>query len=324
MDPLHPPIYASINTTLTPIFVPNRKVSMESYYNMVGPGISAAFLYNPLDPTLGLSSTTPTALLQYSRTAGASLSALCSGASSSAEYMGVESWWSRPQTCTTCPEDVYYDLGPAVATGNLKRFGISGHMVWRPRHPDDVLWHAADREDAKVVDAVPAPFLESQPPMPIPPDIRVMMRTIATMARMKRWWWKLRVDDLATPRLYLPYKDMDSASTEVYRMCISMTAHLHPRLCPGPKISVFIASPIKLHDIPQWGASKASIVCQEGVKGRQWGRQRGGRGRQGGRQGGVRGRQYNFEMASIQCRDSVNVTRGGNWDIGAGNGPMYY
>lgn len=27
--------------------------------------------------------------------------------------------------------------------------------------------------------------------VPIPPDIRVMMRTIATMARMKRWWWKV-------------------------------------------------------------------------------------------------------------------------------------
>ncbi|KAJ7920393.1 hypothetical protein B0H13DRAFT_2268230 [Mycena leptocephala] len=72
------------------------------------------------------------------------------------------------------------------------------------------------------------------------------------------------------------------------------------------------------------GRQRASIVCQEGVKGRQWGRQRGGRGRQGGRQGGVRGRQYNFEMASIQWRDSVNVTRGGNWDISASNSPVYY
>ncbi|KAJ7922665.1 hypothetical protein B0H13DRAFT_2317155 [Mycena leptocephala] len=210
MDPLHPPIYASINTTLTPIFVPNPQsvLAIESYYNMVGPGISAAFLYNPLDPNSGIVVDDRGRLAPVLENRWREFERAVFGAQAALQNTwGVESWWSRPQN-TTCPEDVYYDLGPAVATGNLMRFGISGHMVWRPRHPDDVLWHAADREDAKVVDAVPAPFLEveriirnltnellpwdwSQPPMPIPPDIRVMMRTIATMARMKRWWWKV-------------------------------------------------------------------------------------------------------------------------------------
>ncbi|KAJ6564380.1 hypothetical protein B0H19DRAFT_1258832 [Mycena capillaripes] len=212
MDLLYPPA-PSINTTLTPIFVPNPRhiLAIESYFGLMGPGISVAFLYNPLDPNSGIAIDERGRLVpvlegrwrEFERAVAEAQVAL-------QNTWGVESCWSRPQNMT-CPTDVFYDLGaPAATSENLTRFGLSGHMVYRYRQPDDVQWYARAEDDLliKVVDFVPAPFLEVEriirnltnellptlpwdwPDMPIPADVRAMLRSIATMARMKRWWGK--------------------------------------------------------------------------------------------------------------------------------------
>lgn len=100
MDPLHPPIYASINTTLTPIFVPNPQsvLAIESYYNMVGPGISAAFLYNPLDPNSGIVVDDRGRLAPVLENRWREFERAVFGAQAALQNTwGVESWWSRPQ-----------------------------------------------------------------------------------------------------------------------------------------------------------------------------------------------------------------------------------
>ncbi|KAF7369322.1 hypothetical protein MVEN_00260500 [Mycena venus] len=215
MDPLLPPIYHSINTSLTPIFVPDTHsvLAIESYFGLGGPGFTAAFLYNPLDPNSGIAVDERGRLVPVLEARWREFEHAVAGAQGALmNTWGVGSWWSRPQN-TTCPEDVFYDIGPAAATDKLTRFGISGHTV-APRwgQPDDVQWYKpvddpADVPVIKVVDAVPPPFLEveriirdlreellpwdySQPITPIPVDVQAMLRAIATMARIKRWWWK--------------------------------------------------------------------------------------------------------------------------------------
>jgi len=215
-DPLHPPVYPSINTTLTPIFVPDPRsvLVIESYSGLGGTGISAAFLYNPLDPNFGIAVDDRGRLAPVLEARWHEFERAVAGAQDALRRTwGVESWWSRPQN-TTCPTDVFYDLGPAAATetDTLVRFGLSGHTVsQRYGSPDNVQWYIPPDDDdtfkVVTVDDVPPPFVEveriirnlaeellpwdwTQPEMPLPPDVRAMLRAIATMARMKRWWGK--------------------------------------------------------------------------------------------------------------------------------------
>ncbi|KAJ7041627.1 hypothetical protein C8F04DRAFT_146436 [Mycena alexandri] len=197
--PLTPP-HIALNITHTPVFVPtpHNVLAIESYFGLGGPGLAVAFLYNPLDPKTGIAISEEGHLapvleerwLEFERAVGAAHMVL-------QETWGVGSWWSRPQN-TTCPTDVYYDLGPG---DSLVRFTLSEHTVsistrWSEYEPDDVQWYDSDRA-IKVVDVVPGQFVEvehiirtladellpwdySEPP--IPPDIRAMVRAIAVMA----------------------------------------------------------------------------------------------------------------------------------------------
>ncbi|KAF8151854.1 hypothetical protein K438DRAFT_1988147 [Mycena galopus ATCC 62051] len=207
MDPLHPPVYRVINTTLTPVFVPTPQsaLAIESYFGMTGPGFTAAFLYNPLDPKSGIIINDQGWLAPVLEARWQEFERAVEGAQLALQNTwGVESWWSRPQN-TTCPTDMFYDLGPPAVTESLVRFGLSGHIVssrWGGG-PDDVQWHTP-AHIVKVVDFVPPPFVEVeriirnlteellpwdwfQPALPVPADLHAMLRAIATMARIKRW-----------------------------------------------------------------------------------------------------------------------------------------
>ncbi|KAJ6481427.1 hypothetical protein C8R47DRAFT_1134405 [Mycena vitilis] len=213
MDPINPPIYPTINTTLTPVFVPNAQsvLAIESYFGMMGPGISAAFLYNPLNPKSGIAIDERGHFAPVLEERWREFERAVAGAQLALrDTWGLESFWSRPQN-TTCPEDGYYDMGPASSTGGLVRFGISGHTVPSRRGgPDDVQWYRRDDLDLviKVVDTVPEPFQEVeriirdlrtellpwdwfQPDMPVSDDVRAMLRAIAALARIKSWWRKV-------------------------------------------------------------------------------------------------------------------------------------
>ncbi|KAJ7677707.1 hypothetical protein DFH06DRAFT_1166976 [Mycena polygramma] len=213
MDPVNPPTYPTINTTLTPVFVPNAQsvLAIESYFGMMGPGISAAFLYNPLNPKSGIAIDERGRLAPVLEERWREFERAVVGAQLALrDTWGLESFWSRPQN-TTCPEDGYYDLGPAFPTGSLMRFGISVHTASvRWGGLDDVQWYRRDDLDLviKVVDTVPEPFQEveriirglrtellpwdwSQPDMPVPNDVRAMLRAIAALARIKSWWRKV-------------------------------------------------------------------------------------------------------------------------------------
>ncbi|KAJ7256110.1 hypothetical protein C8J57DRAFT_1345149 [Mycena rebaudengoi] len=78
--------------------------------------------------------------------------------------LGWGGWWSRPQN-TTCPTDLFYDLGPAESIEQLETMQLTGHTVSaRYRQPADVTWLREDAisydEDLKVMERVPAAFVK--------------------------------------------------------------------------------------------------------------------------------------------------------------------
>ncbi|KAJ7182991.1 hypothetical protein C8R43DRAFT_941076 [Mycena crocata] len=159
--PLTPPhLPFPINTTATPIFVPTpaHVLAIESYFGLGGPGLNAAFLYNPLNPNSGVAIAERGRLAPVLEARWREFENAIVGAQAAMRdprWGGGE--WSRPQNWT-CPTSVYYDLGPGP--GALERFGLSGHMVdVRYGQPDDVQWYTPAGKII-TVDIVPEPFLE--------------------------------------------------------------------------------------------------------------------------------------------------------------------
>ncbi|KAJ7149112.1 hypothetical protein C8R46DRAFT_529806 [Mycena filopes] len=215
--PLTPP-HLPISTTLTlttPVFVPTPQsvLAIQSYFGLGGPGLAVAFLYNPLNSKGGIAVDEQGRLAPVLEARWREFERAVRGAQEAMRGVwGVGSYWSRPQN-TTCPTDVYYDLGPGDSNSlGLERFTLSGHTVsvssyWNDYDPDDVKWYNPALEyQIKVVDVVPAPFVEveriiktltdellpwddffdwSEAP-PMPPDVRAMVRAVAVMAQIRR------------------------------------------------------------------------------------------------------------------------------------------
>ncbi|KAJ7176957.1 hypothetical protein C8R46DRAFT_1213527 [Mycena filopes] len=216
LTPPHLPINTNTTLTGTPVFVPTPQsvLAIQSYFGLGGPGLAVAFLYNPLEPRAGIAVDEQGRLAPVLEARWREFERAVAGAQEAMRgAWGVGSYWSRPQN-TTCPTDVYYDLGPGNDSDSLglERFTLSGHTVsvssyWNGYDPDDVKWYNPALEyQIKVVDEVPAPFVEveriirsladellpwddfsdwSEAP-PMPPDVRAMVRAVAVMAQIRR------------------------------------------------------------------------------------------------------------------------------------------
>ncbi|KAJ7131350.1 hypothetical protein C8R44DRAFT_978227 [Mycena epipterygia] len=202
------PLVFSINTNLTPIFVPTplHILVIESYFGLGGPGLASAFLYNPTNPNVGIAVNDMGRLAPVLEARWRDFERAVAGAQTEAQHpqRGGGSW-SRPQN-TTCPTDMFYDLGPADSDTTLVRFRLGGHTVSaRYGYPDDVQWYTPT-EEIKTVDAVPEPYLKveriirgladelfapwdwSQPHPPVPDELRPILRAIHRMARIRHRW----------------------------------------------------------------------------------------------------------------------------------------
>ncbi|KAJ7689334.1 hypothetical protein B0H17DRAFT_1331848 [Mycena rosella] len=208
------PVPHPFDTALTPIFVPTSAhiLAIESYYGMLGPGISGAFLYNPTNPKSGIAIDRQGRLAPVLEVRWREFERAVAGAQAQMAHPHEGGgWWSRPQN-TTCPEDVTYDLGPANG-GALTRFHLTGHTVSaRYGSPDDVQWYTPTGE-THTRDIVPFPFVEVERiisalredlfppetpfnwertyvPVPIIDELRPMLRAIVRMVgiqRANRW-----------------------------------------------------------------------------------------------------------------------------------------
>ncbi|KAJ7488906.1 hypothetical protein FB451DRAFT_1223239 [Mycena latifolia] len=207
-----PPLPHPIDPALTPIFVPTAShiLAVESYYGMLGPGISAAFLYNPTDPNSGIAIDDQGRLVPVLEARWREFERAVAGAQAQTQDPHAGGgWWSRPQN-TTCPVDVTYDLGPAASdSAALTRYHLTGHTVSvRHGYPDDVQWYTP-AGDVITRDIVPQPFVEVEriirtlkeelfppeppfdwkkpfAPTPIANELRPMLRAIVHMVGIQR------------------------------------------------------------------------------------------------------------------------------------------
>ncbi|KAJ6617161.1 hypothetical protein B0H10DRAFT_1948543 [Mycena sp. CBHHK59/15] len=144
----------TLNTTLTPIFVPTPR-DVLAIGRRSTPGSVP-----PVAPWHGSHGRPRTqAACPSWRSGGMSSSAVMVAQASS-----MKGGWSQPQNWT-CPTDVFYDLGPTDAASDLHTFLLSGHTVSRSmrsmRYTDDVQWYTEDGRTV-TVDHVPVPFVKAE------------------------------------------------------------------------------------------------------------------------------------------------------------------
>ncbi|KAJ6527903.1 hypothetical protein DFH09DRAFT_1414082 [Mycena vulgaris] len=203
----HPPFLPLPHPPFLPLFVPSSShiLAIESYYGMTGPGIAAAVLYNPADPSgaSGLVIDHQGRVAPVLEARWREFERAVAGAREEVRG-GHAGWWSRPQNMT-CQPDMTYDLGPAD-DGELTRVHLTGHAISaRYGYPDDVQWHTPAGA-VLTRDVVPAPFLELErqlaalrtdlfppdPPYdwdwvatPVAKELRPMLRAIVRMAGIR-------------------------------------------------------------------------------------------------------------------------------------------
>jgi hypothetical protein len=156
-----------------------------SYSGLGGKDVAAAFLNHPIIPNAGLAIDKLGRLAPIMEDRWREFELAVSGAQDTIR-LGWGGWWSRPQNVspqpgycftpcfltrlaqirqTTCPTDLFYDLGPAESIEQLETMQLTGHTVSaRYRQPADVTWLREDAisydEDLKVMERVPAAFVK--------------------------------------------------------------------------------------------------------------------------------------------------------------------
>jgi len=157
-----PLIHAVMSIAFTaPYFtpIPSNVLAITSYNAMGGAGFDFALLYTPYSSNVtgGVAIDSDGRLAEVAKDKWEEIEKIVSGT----ETIELASW-SRPQY-VSCPTDVFYDLGPAQATKDLRTFQLTGHEVYEGGPQDEILKYKRDasgRYVKQVVKEIPDTVLK--------------------------------------------------------------------------------------------------------------------------------------------------------------------